>query len=130
MLFTHIHLRGQIKLDKDGRDNPYADPVDFQTQYAVVQKNWETPAKSSNDANSSNPSNLMNNTDSSNTGNSSIPSETTKPKNSSSDEKTPGSTETSETIPQPPNVYGFILVILKNANYSSFNIFTFKLNLT
>lgn len=97
--------KGQIKLDKDGRDNPYADPVDFQTQYAVVQKNWETPAKSSNDANSSNPSNLMNNTDSSNTGNSSIPSETTKPKNSSSDEKTPGSTETSETIPQPPNVY-------------------------
>lgn len=41
--------------------------------------------------------------DSSNTGNSSS-SETTKPKNSSSDEKISASTETSETIPKPPNV--------------------------
>lgn len=97
---------GQIKSDKDGRDNPYADPVDFQTQYAVVQKNWETPAKSSKDANSSDTSNLLNNTDSSSTGNPSS-SETTNPKNSTNDEKTPGSTETSETIPKPPNVYVF-----------------------
>lgn len=88
----------QIKSEKDGRDNPYADPVDFQTQYAVVQKNWETPTKTSKDAKSSK---LLKNTDSSNTGN---PPETTNPKNSSSDEKTPGSTETSETIPKPPNV--------------------------
>lgn len=95
---------GQIKTDKDVRDNPYADPVDFQTQYAVVQKNWETPAKSSKVANSSDTSNLLNNTDSSNTGNPSSPSETTNPKNSSSDEKTPGLTETSETISKPPNV--------------------------
>lgn len=83
---------GQIKSDKDGRDNPYADPIDFQTHYAVVQKNWETPAKSSKDANSSDTSNLLNNTDSSNTGNPSS-SETTNPKYST--EKTPGSTETS-----------------------------------
>lgn len=94
---------GQIKSDKDGRDNPYADPVDFQTQYAVVQKNWETPAKSSKDANSSYTSNLLNNTDSSNTANPSS-SETTNPKNSTSDEKTPGSSEISETISKPPNV--------------------------
>lgn len=84
-------------------DNPYADPVDFQTQYAVVQK-------------SSSNSNLINNTDSSNNGNPSSPSETTNPQNSSSDEKTPGSAETSETIPKPPNVYGFILFMLKIAN--------------
>eukprot|EP00105_Crassostrea_gigas_P026094 XP_011446899.1 PREDICTED: leucine-rich repeats and immunoglobulin-like domains protein 1 isoform X3 [Crassostrea gigas] len=95
----------QIKSDKDGRDNPYADPVDFQTQYAVVQKNWETPAKSSKDANSSDTSNLLNNTDLSNTANQLNPPETTNPKNSSSDEKTSASTETSETIPNPPNVY-------------------------
>lgn len=94
---------GQIKSDKDGRDNPYADPVDFQTQYAVVQKNWETPAKSSKDANTSDTSNLLNNTDSSNTANPSS-SETTNPQNSTSDKKTPGSTETSETISKPPNV--------------------------
>lgn len=84
-------------------DNPYADPVDFQTQYAVVQK-------------SSSNSNLINNTDLSNSGNPSSPSETTNPQNSSSDEKTPGSAETSETIPKPPNVYGFILFMLKIAN--------------
>lgn len=96
---------GQVKSDKDGRDNPYADPIDFQTHYAVVQKNWETPAKSSKDANSSDTSNLLNNTDSSNTGNPSS-SETTNPKYSTSDEKTPGSTETSQTITKPPNVYG------------------------
>lgn len=101
MHFTHSHYRGQIKLDKDGRDNPYADPVDFQTQYAVVQKNWETPVKSSNDANSSNPSNIANNTDSLNT---ESPPETINPKNSSSNEKSSASTETSETIPKPPNV--------------------------
>lgn len=99
--FLLIHYSGQIKLDKDGRDNPYADPVDFQTQYAVVQKNWETPAKLSNHANSSNPSNLVDNTDSFNI---ESPPETTNPKNSSSNEKTSGSTETSETIPKPPNV--------------------------
>nr|XP_034314842.1 cell adhesion molecule 3 isoform X2 [Crassostrea gigas] len=97
--------KGQIKLDKDGRDNPYADPVDFQTQYAVVQKTWETPAKSSKDTNSSDTSNLLNNTDSSNTGNPSSSTETTNLKNLSSDEKTSASTETSETIPKPPNVY-------------------------
>uniref|UniRef100_A0A8W8NL16 Ig-like domain-containing protein n=2 Tax=Magallana gigas TaxID=29159 RepID=A0A8W8NL16_MAGGI len=95
---------GQIKLDKDVRDNPYADPVDFQTQYAVVQKTWETPAKSSKDTNSSDTSNLLNNTDSSNTGNPSSSTETTNLKNLSSDEKTSASTETSETIPKPPNV--------------------------
>lgn len=94
----------QIKSDKDIRDNPYADPVDFQTQYAVVQKNWETPAKTSKDANSSDTSHLLNNTDSSNTGNPSS-SETANTKNSTNNEKTPGSTETSETIPKPPNVY-------------------------
>lgn len=94
-LFIHIHYSGQIKSDKDGRDNPYADPVDFQTQYAVVQKNWETPAKSSN------PSNLLNTTDISDT---ESPSETTNLKNSSSNEKKLASTETSEAIPNPPNV--------------------------
>lgn len=93
---------GQIKSEKDGRDNPYADPVDLQTQYAVVQKTWETPARSSNDKDSPNPSNLVNNTDSSKT---KEPSETPNPKNLSSNEKTPASTETSETIPKPPNVY-------------------------
>lgn len=97
---------GQIKSDKDGRDNPYADPVDFQTQYAVVQKNWETPAKSSKETNTSDTSNQLNNTDSSNTGNPSS-SETANTKNSTNNEKTPRSTETSETIPKPPNVYGF-----------------------
>lgn len=104
--FLHLSCSGQIKSDKDLRDNPYADPVDFQTQYAIVQKNWETPAKSSKDANSSDSSNLINNTDSLNTGHLSS-SETTNPKNSTNDEKIPGSTETSETIPKPPNVYGF-----------------------
>lgn len=99
--FIHIHYSGQIKSDKDGRDNPYADPVDFQTQYAVVQKNWETPAKSSKDAKSSNPSNLLNTTDISDT---ESPSETTNLKNSSSNEKKLASTETSEAIPKPPNV--------------------------
>lgn len=102
---------GQIKSDKDVRDNPYADPIDFQTQYAVVQKNWETPAKSSKDANSSDTSNLLNNTDLSNSANQLNPPETTNPKNSSSDEKTSASTETSETIPNPPNVYGFIFFL-------------------
>lgn len=102
-----FYYSGQIKLDKDVRDNPYADPVDFQTQYAVVQKTWETPAKSSKDTNSSDTSNLLNNTDSSNTGNPSSSTETTNLKNLSSDEKTSASTETSETIPKPPNVYGF-----------------------
>lgn len=102
---------GQIKSDKDGRDNPYADPIDFQTQYAVVQKNWETPAKSSKDANSSDTSNLLNNTDSSITGNPSSSTETTNRKNLSIDEKTSASTETSETIPKPPNVYGFIFFL-------------------
>lgn len=119
---------GQIKSDKDGRDNPYADPVDFQTQYAVVQKNWETPAKSSNDKDSSNPSNLVNNTDSSNTGNPSSPSETTNPQNSTSNEKTPGSTETSETITKPPNVYGFILFMFSNAINSVFISLNLKCN--
>lgn len=105
-----FNYSGQIKLDKDVRDNPYADPVDFQTQYAVVQKNWETPAKSSKDANSSDTANLLNNTDSSNTENPST-SETANTKNSTNDEKTPGSTETSETIPKPPNVYVFFFFL-------------------
>lgn len=118
---------GQIKSDKDVRDNPYADPVDFQTQYAVVQKNWETPAKSSKDANLSNSSNLLTNTDSSNTTNPLSSPETTNPKNSTNDEKTPGSTETSETITKPPNVYGFILFMLSNAIKSCPYISTFKM---
>lgn len=117
---------GQIKSDKDVRDNPYADPIDFQTQYAIVQKNWETPAKSSKDANSSDTSNLLNNTDSSNTENPST-SETANTKNSTNDGKTPGSTETSETIPKPPNVYGFFLFMLSNAVDSCSYISTFKI---
>lgn len=110
LILPFLNYSGEIKSDKGGRDNPYADPVDFQTQYAVVQKNWETPIKSSADANSSN---LLNNTDSSNAGNPSSPSKTN-PKNSPIDEKTPGSTETSETSPKPPNVYGFILFMFSN----------------
>lgn len=125
--FLHFPCSGQIKSDKDVRDNPYADPVDFQTQYTVVQKNWETTAKSSNDKDSSNPSNLMNNTDSSSTGNPSSPPETTNPKNSLSDENTPGLTETSETIPKPPNVYGFILFMFSNAISFCIHISKFKM---
>lgn len=128
MKIGHFFLySGQIKSDKDGRDNPYADPVDFQTQYAVVQKNWETPAKTSKETNTSDTSNLLNNTDSSNTDDPSC-SETTNPKNSINDEKTPGSTETSETIPKPPNVYGFFFIfMLSNAVDSCFYISTIKI---
>lgn len=125
--FIHFPSSGQIKSDNAGRDNPYADPVDFQTQYAVVQKNWETPAKSSNDKHSSNPSNLTNNTDSSKTGNPSSSLELPNTKNSTSDEKTLSSTETSETIPKPPNVYGFILFMFSNAINFCIHISKFKM---
>lgn len=117
-VLNNFPCSGQIKSDKDVRDNPYADPVDFQTQYAVVQKNWETPANSSN---------LLTNTDSSNTTNPLSSPETTNPKNSTNDEKTPGSTETSKTISKPPNVYGFILFMLSNAIKSCPYISTFKM---
>lgn len=63
----------------------------------------------------------MNDTDSLNTANPLSPPECTNPKNSTSDEKTPGSTETSETIPKPPNVYGFVLFMFSNA----FNFFSY-----
>ena len=79
--------------ENEGRDNPYADPLDIKTLYTSVQKSAESPLDSSRPESTTTPQSLLN---------------PQGPENISSntDSSSPGNDSHSDNIPKPPNVYG------------------------